>query len=81
MTAVRSIPSKPRLNQDDFIHGTVPPTLQDPPRTLKHSKKYFKLEIPEELRKDIRLEVIDKDYNNMSTYICEILGRRRELDR
>lgn len=79
MSTEKAIPSRPMLNRDDFITGGPTPTLPVTAKTLKYDKKFFQLEITDELRREIRVEAIMKGYSNVSTYICEILTRRGEL--
>ena len=82
MSVAKTIPSKPNLDRDSFITGSPTLSLAEAPkaaRALKYDKKFFQLEITDELRRAIRVEAILAGYSNVSTYICEILVRRGEL--
>jgi hypothetical protein len=62
---------------DDFIKGAQIEKIETNKKEKKELAKYL-LKLPEELRRELRHEAIEKNMN-MSEYICSILERRKEL--
>ena len=62
---------------DDFIKGAQTEKIETKKKEKKELAKYL-LKLPEELRRELRHEAIEKNMN-MSEYICSILERRKEL--
>ncbi len=62
---------------DDFIKGAQIEEIETKKKEKKELAKYL-LKLPEELRRELRHEAIEKNMN-MSEYICSILERRKEL--
>jgi len=62
---------------DDFIKGAKTEQAEPQKKEKKELARYL-LRLPEELRRELRHEAIEKKMN-MSEYICSILERREEL--
>lgn len=76
-----TIPKKAaKNNPDDFIKGAVA-TRADRSTKKKTGKAVkFMLELPNiELRTKLKIESIEKDFDNVSAYICAILEQRGQL--
>lgn len=83
------IPKRPDRKQppvDEFISGAAATKAdrstekQPEPEQVYQKSVKFMLEIPQDLRTELKIEAIQKDYPNMSAYICAILQRRDELE-
>jgi hypothetical protein len=63
---------------DDFIKGAT--AEQDITKQKENNEELVKylLRLPDDLRKELRHEAIEKNIN-MSQYICSILEKRKEL--
>lgn len=75
------IPKNPTKNVDEFVTGAKATAADQPKRErpgLKHPPRFL-LEIDVEMRTQLKIESIQKQYPNVSEYICEILKRRDEL--
>lgn len=64
---------------DDFIKGAKTEQAEPQKKEKKELARYL-LRLPEELRRELRHEAIEKKMN-MSEYICNILERREELSK
>lgn len=63
---------------DDFIKGAKNEKVKKIQKEDSENLVKYLLRLPEELRKELRHEAIEKNIN-MSQYICNILEKRKEL--